>query len=243
MEMPPLLIVAHGQPSASETAEAELKLLGAAVGSHLPRRPVGTATLAQPGALAAALALLGPGGRIYPLFMGGGWFTRVHLPKRLAEAGAQGWRVLEPMGCDPAVHDLAVQIVVEADRATGPVSSVILAAHGSGQSPVPSDIAHHVAALIAARLGLPRVIAGFIDQSPRLAALSGHGAGAICLPFFAAAGGHVSDDIPAALAGAGFQGRILPALGLDARLPALIAAAVRADQAICTTECRWRKAL
>jgi sirohydrochlorin ferrochelatase len=237
MQMPPLLIVAHGQPSDPERAEAELVVLGAAVALHLPGRQVQTATLAAPGRLAAALTELGPGGRVYPLFMAGGWFTRVHLPGRLALAGAQGWRVLEPMGCDPDVHELAVKIVAEA----GDVGSVILAAHGSGQSPVPADIANHVAGLIGARLGRARCEAAFIDQAPRLADLKELGAEAICLPFFAASGGHVNIDIPEALAEAGFGGRILPALGLDARLPALIAAAVLADKPVCAAECAWRR--
>ena len=235
--MPPFMIVAHGQPSDPDRAEAELRVLGAAVAGHLPGRQVQTATLAAPGRLAAALAELGPGGHVYPLFMAGGWFTRVHLPGRLALAGAQGWRVLEPMGCDPDVHELAVKIVAEA----GDVGSVILAAHGSGQSPVPADIANHVAGLIRARLGRVRCEAAFIDQAPRLADLRGLGAEAICLPFFAASGGHVNIDIPEALAEAGFGGRILPALGLDARLPALIAAAVLADKPVCAAECAWRR--
>ncbi len=236
MKNPPVLIVAHGQPSDPDRAEAELAALGLAVAGVLAGRQVATATLAAPGALGSALARLGPGGRVYPLFMAGGWFTRVHLPKRLREAGAQDWQVLEPMGCDPAVQDLAVQIVAE----VGMVDQVILAAHGSGQSSVPSDIAHHLAGLITARLGL-QVQVGFIDQTPRLADLRGHGPGAICLPFFAASGGHVTTDIPDALAQAGFQGRLLPALGLDARLPGLIAAAVTADQPVCAVECRWRR--
>jgi sirohydrochlorin ferrochelatase len=236
MQNAPVLIVAHGQPSDPDSAEAALAALGASVAVHLAECEVATVTLATQGAMAAQLAQLGPGGRVFPLFMAGGWFTRVHLPKRLAEAGARGWRVLEPMGCDPAVHDLAVQIVAEA----GAPDSVILAAHGSGQSPVPSDIAHHVAGLIAARLGL-RAEAAFIDQPPRLADLRSQGAGAICLPFFAASGGHVTQDIPAALAQAGFAGRLLPALGLDARLPALIAAAVKADQPVCMARCLWHR--
>lgn len=230
------LIVSHGQPSDPAPAEAELARLAAAVAALLPGWQVGSATLAAEGALGRAVQGLGPQGVVFPLFMAGGWFTRVHLPKRLREAGAQDWQVLEPMGCDPAVQDLAVQIVAE----VGGVDQVVLAAHGSGQSSVPSDIAHHVAGLITARLGLP-VQVGFIDQTPRLADLRDHGPGAVCLPFFAASGVHVTTDIPAALAQAGFQGRLLPALGLDGRLPGLIAAAVTADQPVCAVECRWRR--
>ncbi len=228
--MSKVLIVAHGQPSAPELAEAALAKVAAAV--ELPGWRVGSATLAAPRALAAALAEMGPGGVVFPMFMAGGWFTRVHLPAQLAAAGAVDWRVLEPFGCLEAVQDLAVKVVVE----TG-ATEVILAAHGSFKSKIPAAIAGRVADRISAR-GL-RVGCGFIDQEPRLAGLSGFGAGAVCLPFFAAEGGHVSDDIPAALAEAGFGGRVLPALGLDPRVPRIIAESVREGHGLCAGECRW----
>lgn len=232
--MTPVLIIAHGQPSDPRPLAAEVEALADAV-AMVAGRPVAAATLAEPGALASALARLGPRGLAYPLFMAGGWFTRVNLPRRLAEAGGQGWQVLEPMGCDPAIHDLAVTLAREAGG-----ESVVLAAHGSGRSAVPSDIAANVAGRIGTELGL-RAEAAFIDQSPRLADLRGHGEGAVCLPFFAAGGGHVTQDIPAALAEAGFAGRLLPALGLDARVPGIIAAAIAAGQPVCAGECRWKR--
>lgn len=233
--MTPVLIIAHGQPSDPRTLAAEVEALADRVAAAAGR-PVAAATLAEPGVLAAAVARLGPQGLVYPLFMAGGWFTRVNLPRRLAEAGGAGWQVLEPMGCDPAIHDLAVTLAREAGG-----QSVVLAAHGSGRSPVPSDIAGHVAGRIAAELGV-QAEAAFIDQPPRLADLRGHGPGAVCLPFFAAGGGHVTQDIPAALAEAGFAGRLLPALGLDTRVPGIIAAAITAAQPVCAGECRWRRA-
>lgn len=234
-----LLIIAHGQPSAPDRAEAELARLARSVARHWPGRVAG-ATLAAPGTLARAVGELGERSLAYPLFMAGGWFTRVHLPARLTEAGAgPGWRVLEPLGCDPALHDLAALVVAEA----GPASSVVLAAHGSGRSPAPALVAAHVARLISQRSGIARVEPAFIDQSPRLDAVSGHGPAALCLPFFAAGGDHVTDDLPAALARAGFAGRLLPALGLDPRLPALIAAAARAALPICATTCHWQTPL
>lgn len=228
-----VLIVAHGQPSEPGPAEAALAKVAAAV--DLPGWQVRSATLAAPGALAAALAAMGPGGVVFPMFMAGGWFTRVHLPGQLAAAGAVGWRVLEPFGCLQAVQDLAVELVVESGA-----REAILAAHGSFKSKVPAAIALRVAEAIAAR-GV-RVTAGFIDQEPRLAGLVGFGPQAVCLPFFAASGGHVTEDIPAALAEAGFQGRLLPALGLDARVPGIIADAVREGRGVCADECRWARA-
>lgn len=230
--MEPVLIVAHGQPSDPGPAEAALAALAAQVAALLPGRSVGSATLAAPGVLAAELARLGPGGVVFPMFMAGGWFTRAHLPGQMAAAGAVAWRVLEPFGCLEAVQDLAVRVIAEAGA-----KAAIVAAHGSFKSPVPAAIAGRVAGMVAAR-GL-RVAAGFIDQEPRLATLSGFGADAVCLPYFAAEGGHVVDDIPAALAEAGFEGRILPALGLDARVPGIIADALREGRGVCAAACRW----
>lgn len=226
------LIVAHGQPSDPRAAGAALEALAAAVETLLPGWSVGAATLAEAGAVARAVAGRA-GGVVFPMFMAGGWFTRVQIPKRLAEAGAVGWTVLEPFGCDPMVHDLCVTLVREAGA-----DQVILAAHGSFKSSAPSDIAFHVAGRIAAESGTD-VAVGFIDQEPQLATLSGRAG--VCLPFFAAEGGHVSEDIPAALAEAGFQGRILPPVGLDRRVPGIIAAAIARGVPVCSGACRWAR--
>jgi len=236
MSIRSVLILAHGQPSDPVPAAAELAVLAAKVAAHLPGWEVGSATLAEPDALGRALAG-GKDGLVFPLFMAGGWFTRVQIPARLADAGAQGWRVLEPFGCDPAVHDLCVTLAREAGA-----EELILAAHGSSKSQVPSDIARHVAGRIADETGISRVAVGFIDQSPQLSGLAGYAAKAVCLPFFAATGGHVTEDIPKALTAAGFKGRILPPVGSDARVPALIAAAILRGVPVCAQVCRWAAA-
>lgn len=230
------LIVAHGQPSDPAPAAAELRRLAAAVAGHLPGWHVGSATLAEPGALAEAIAAAGPEGLVYPLFMACGWFTRTHLPARLAAAGGAVWRVLRPFGCDEGVKALAVAQALEAvvePRA----ARVLVAAHGSGRSAAPSAIAEDMAARLVAA-GFAGAAAAFIDQSPQIAAATGYGAGDLCLPFFAAEGGHVTDDLPRALAQARFAGRLLPAVGLDPRVPGLIAAALRATQADPGAPCR-----
>lgn len=239
--MRPIIIVAHGQPSDPVPAAADLARLTEIVATHLPGWLVRSATLAQPDALERMVKTLGDGGALYPLFMAGGWFTRINLPGRLAKAGRVGWQVLEPFGCDRALHDLAATVVAEAIATHTPaVPQVLLAAHGSFESPVPSDIARHVAQIIQQKTSATRVEAAFIDQAPQLNSVTGFDATAVCLPYFAAAGGHVTDDIPAALTQAGFVGRILPPLGQDPRVPALIAAAIRTGTPVCATECRYR---
>jgi sirohydrochlorin ferrochelatase len=229
------IIVAHGQPSDPRPAAAELAALAARVAGHLPGWQVRSVTLAEGGALAGVARAM-DAGVIFPMFMAGGWFTHVQIPARLAEAGVTGWRVLEPFGCDPALHELARTVVAEAGG-----GDVVLAAHGSFKSSVPSDIARHVAGLFGRDRPVSRVEVGFIDQMPQLSGLRGFGPGALCLPFFAAAGGHVTEDIPRALAEAGFQGRILPPVGLDARVPALIARAIAAGREVCISNCRWQR--
>ena len=229
------LIVAHGQPSDPGPAAADLAALAVRVAALLPGWEVQSATLAEGDGFAAVARGMAPG-LIYPMFMAGGWFTRVQIPQRLAVAGIAGWTVLEPFGCDPALHDLVVTLVAEAA-----VQEVILAAHGSFKSSVPSDVARHVAARIAAEVPIARAVPAYIDQSPQLATTTGFGPGSLCLPFFAAMGGHVTDDIPKALTEAGFQGRILPPVGLDHRVPALIAAAILRGQPVCADRCRWQR--
>lgn len=234
------VIVSHGQPSDPEPAARALAELGRCVADHLPGWTVATATLAEPGALAAATAA--PAGRAFPLFMAGGWFTRTHLPAKLREAGATGWHVLEPFGCDPVLHGLAVTVVRDALAARGwspGQTRLLLAAHGSFKSPVPSAIADHIAARIAAELGLLHAQAAFIDQMPQLAHATGFGPQSLCLPYFAAEGGHVQDDVPAALSAAGFGGVVLPPLGLAPGVPALIAAAIRTGTPVCAAACRY----
>ena len=73
------LIVAHGQPSDPAPAEADLAVLAAAIAAQLPDWQISSATLADPDALARAIT--GPFGLVYPMFMAGGWFPTVELPR------------------------------------------------------------------------------------------------------------------------------------------------------------------
>ena len=226
------LIVSHGQPSEPEVAEAELSQFAARVARHLPGWHVGAATLAQPGALDAALADAGPAPVVYPLFMTEGWFTGENLRNRLA--GAPQARVLRPLGVSPDLPALAADLIANRDRAGG---------MGEGRDPPlprrarlgpqPQPGARHPRLCRRARRshrarGNPR---GFRRRAA-LPRRGGHRAGrqSLCLPFFAAARGHVLDDIPEGLDAGGFSGRRLAPLGLAPAVPALIARAIAGDR-------------
>lgn len=218
------LIVSHGQPSDPAPAAAALAELTQRIAALLPGWQLASATLAEPDAVAMAVAGLAPG-LVFPMFMTSGWFTRQAIPARLAAAGAKGWQMLPPFGELAMVQELALALVRETAA-----PQVLLAAHGSFKSTVPAAVAMALAHRIAALPAVLRAEAAFIDQAPQLAQVQGFGADSICLPFFAMAGGHVTEDLPAALAQAGFGGRLLPALGLEARVPALIAESLRTAQ-------------
>ncbi|MEI4487107.1 cobalamin biosynthesis protein CbiX [Frigidibacter sp. MR17.14] len=233
-----VMIVAHGQPSDPAPAAAALARFAARVAEGLPAGTrVASATLAEADGLERAAAALGDGAgpvRVFPMFMAPGWFTRTALPARLLEAGLgpEAVRILPPFGILDALPDLAVELLTQALGAAGWAageSHLLLAAHGSFKSAAPAEIAARFAADLAGRLGLAAAAPAFIDQSPRIAEARGWPAQSLCLPFFAASGGHVEDDLPKALTEAGFPGICLPALGLAAAAPALVAAAIRAS--------------
>jgi sirohydrochlorin ferrochelatase len=88
-----------------------------------------------------------------------------------------------------------------------------------------------MAHLLASQTPFRRVSIGLIEEKPYLTAAARGLGPAICIPFFALKAGHVEDDVPDALAQAGFSGPLLPAIGEHAAVPRLIANALsRATQ-------------
>lgn len=220
--LPDALIVAHGQPGDPGPQQRAAEALAARV--QVPGATVRGATLAMPGALDVARDET----LIYPLFMAQGWFTRSELPRRLALAGAAGARILPPFGADPGLPALCRRLLDQAAAAEGWALSethILLAAHGSGRSRAPAEAAQ----AMARDLTPLTVTCGFIEEAPFIADAARHlPARAICLPLFATRAEHVTDDLPAALQAAGFQGITLPPVGMAAEVPAMIAASIRA---------------
>lgn len=226
--MPEALIVAHGAPADPAPQEVALAALAAAIAARMTGWRVRGATLAAPGALEAALAgLVAP--VVFPFFMAEGWFTGRELPRRLAAAGAGGLRRLRPFGTLPGL----VALCREAARAGAAAAGIdpggatlILAAHGSAVSRTSTLTAEATAAALRETAGFARVVTGYIEEPPFLADAAAGARPGVCLPFFALAAGHVTGDVPEALARAGFTGPLLPPVGADPAVPGLIAAAL-----------------
>lgn len=223
------LIVAHGQPSDPDPAEADLAQIAAAVEAHLPGWRIGAATLAAPGALGAALSGL-EAPLVLPFFMAEGWFTRVALPEELAALGAVGLTILPAFGGMDEVAVLTVAAARAAALGRGwrlDQTVLVLAAHGSGRSRAPAQAAR-LLQKTAAAAGFAEVRLGFIEEAPRIEAVARNaGERALCLPLFVARWGHVVSDLPMALAAAGFQGPCLAPIGVRREVPGIIAGALR----------------
>ena len=218
--MSDFILVAHGFPSNPDPAEAALTALAQQVGARLPGGRVLAATLAKPGALARVLETL-PRARIYPFFMAEGWFTSRQLPRRLADLGSRA-EILSPFGADPGLPALVIKTVAEA----GP-GDLILCAHGSQVARSSRMATMAMVERIGAHLPGRRIAAAFLEEDPHLRDIAAQHPEAICLPFYALRAGHVAQDIPEALARAGFRGRLLPAIGERPEVADLIAAALR----------------
>lgn len=220
--MPEALIVAHGQPGDPGPQQAAIEALAARI--TVPGCTVRGATLAMPGALDVA----DDATLIYPLFMAQGWFTRSELPRRLALAGAPKARILPPFGADPGLPTLCRRLLTQAATAQGwslDATHILLAAHGSGRSRAPAQAARDMARDLAPLT----VTCGFIEEPPFIAeAARDLPPQTICLPLFASRAEHVTDDLPQALARAGFKGIALDPVGLAPEVPAMIATSIKA---------------
>lgn len=224
---PTLLIVAHGSPSEPGLQECALRLVAGQVAHEMGGRPVRGVTLAAREVFRCHVERF-PNALVYPLFMSDGWFVSTALPKRLAEAGGAGVRVLPPLGLDPALPALMAETALTACTRAGLLASettLVIAAHGSPSDPRPRRATERVAAQVAALAGMADVRTGYVDEAPGIAEAARVAGPAVCLPFFAARAGHVLGDLPEALAEAGFEGPVLEPVGTWPQIPALIAAA------------------
>ena len=225
------LIVAHGAPSCPPSQEFWLTdLAGRVQGAG----PVIGATLAarRPFREKVALAMAGDGpAPVYPMFMADGWFSQTELPRRLADAGAPPERVilLPPFGLDPLLPALCARRAVAAAAAAGidpGAATLVFAAHGAPRHKRPAEVTRQVARDAQRIGGFARLACGFVDQPPSLVDALRVDGPAVCLLFFATRASHVLEDLPAAVAEAGFAGPVLPPIGLDPGLPQMIAAAI-----------------
>ncbi|WP_050602741.1 CbiX/SirB N-terminal domain-containing protein [Ruegeria sp. 6PALISEP08] len=208
------IIVAHGQPSDPDPAEAALAAFAAKVEALTDSVTVHSATLAKPGALEVKLDSFPENAVIYPLFMAKGWFVTSALPKRVGDHAAQ---ILDPLGIDPdlpTLTALALRAKLLEEHWDASATDLVIAAHGSGRSRNPSVVANEFATQLAKKIAFQSIRVGFVEEPPSISeAARDASEQAICLPFFACAGGHALEDVPEELERAQFKGIVMPVVG------------------------------
>lgn len=231
------MVVAHGAPSDPDPLDRVLQSLAGRIVSEARGFRVRGATLAKPGSLEDALSGAEPGQeiRVYPFFMSDGFFVRRELRRRVADATCNPVVYLDAFGLDTRLPDLCMRRGREAVERLGRSAHeavLVLAAHGSRSNPASSEATRSIERRIRDARMFGDVRAGFVEEAPTIAdAARGLGPAAVCLPLFATTAGHVVGDIPEQLAEAGFTGALLPPIGEDEEIAALIAAAIRAPGA------------
>ena len=227
------IVVSHGQPSDPDPAEAAL----ANIAPDLPGWRIKTATLAKPQALESALADAGEDPVIYPMFMTDGWFVQSALPKRLQKAPAA--TILPPLGVDPDLPEVVAEALKAELDGRGWLASettLLVAAHGSGRSPNSARDTVQFVDRLTQVIGFKTVHTGYVEQPPHLDDVT-----VLCppqsisLPFFAADGGHVQDDIHDALESSGFAGARMSPVGLLPGVKELMARAISRAAAASST--------
>lgn len=228
MSSPCAIIIALGQPSAPKPHDAAMQAMAKKVAALLPGWTVRGATLESPGSVAAAAdGMERP--LVYPLFLAKGFFMAQVLPKRLARL-VPGATILQPFGVEAGFPALVADTLMTAAREAGfdpRQTSILLAAHGSEIFQASRLSTEELASEVARRTSFKTVAVGFIEEHPLIEESARDLGQAICLPLFALSASHASVDVPESLAKAGFEGITLPPIGMHARVPGLIAEALR----------------
>ena len=199
---PAILLVAHGSaryPDAGRPAAAQAARLRQAC----PGRRIGVGLLHGAPSVAEALAGLdAPAIRAVPFFMEHGWFTRVAVPR--AVGGDPRVVLCPPVGVHGGIAGLVTAMVRQRCAGLGldpGRTAVLLVGHGSARAPGRALAVHRHAQAIAATAGFATVGVAHLEEPPLLpdglAALRHYPVAVV--GFFAGEGGHVRDDLPAAL--------------------------------------------
>lgn len=224
-----LLVVAHGD-GGTDPRDETVRVLAERLARRLDL-PVDWAVLKRPETFAAAAGRLGAATArlaVYPLFLSRGFFVRVKLPRLLADAGLGDAVVLPILGDDPALVDLV-------ERRLRAVASLVggrepkdfriaLVAHGSASGEAePRRVASAITADLDLRLGA-EIRLGYIEEAPFF---DGVVPGAeIVVGLFVSAGTHALDDVAALVAKTPSVRHHVAAIGEDAGLADLVAAAL-----------------
>lgn len=165
---------------------------------------------------------------LYPMFMSGGYFVQNILPKRITAAKLPiPLTMLQPFGLDSRVPLMMLENALrkaasaELDPAT---VDLLITGHGSKFGTGNADATRAVAQAMSEHSPFRSLDVAFLEESPFvLEALRKHHNNSVVTGFFSGEGMHAGDDIPAAISKSGASAIYAGPIGLDQRVPELIA--------------------
>ncbi len=196
-----LLLFAHGCSDGGGAAiatrlKAEVEAMGA-----FDR--VGICFSLQEPRPAQAIADLGTAEvAVVPLLTAEGRLYRDVLPGLIAMAqGSARVELCPPVGCHPAMPDLAAGLATQAAMVAGidPAdATLVVAGHGSKREPSSALSTRRLAAALDGLGHWKSVAAAFLSEAPPLAAWQDltRTEATVVLPFFISGGHHETDDVP-----------------------------------------------
>ena len=225
-----LLLIAHGSaryPDAGRTAHLHAGTIRAQ--GHFAA--VGVGFLQGSPSPAEALARLGARTvHVVPFFMEDGYFTRVVVPRALADAEGADIRLYAPVGLHEGMAALIEARIATACPDTS-ATSLILVGHGSARAPGRPMALHRHAERLRGAVPFAEVQVAFLEETPSVAdsLAAARGASIALIGVFAGEGLHVRDDWPALIAASRRRhGPIIHDLGTIGDDPGL--AALMVDQ-------------
>ncbi|MHA1165688.1 MAG: AsmA family protein, partial [Alphaproteobacteria bacterium] len=226
-----LVLAAHGDrggPGRNESlarhvaALAKRKEFVCVTGGVLNGEPTLEAALRQAEKNGAKQILL------YPMFMSDGYFVGNILPERIAAARLSvPHKILKPFGLDSRVPLMMLENALRA-AASGELDpgkvDLLVAGHGSKFGPGNADATRAAAQAMAEHSPFRAIDVAFLEEAPLiLEALRKHHNRSVVTGFFSGEGMHAGDDIPAAISESGAAAIYAGPIGLDPRVPDLIA--------------------
>jgi len=178
---------------------------------------------------------------IYPMFLSDGYYVRSVVPTRLAAYsnaagfGGDGWRVLSPLGLDaglPGLVHRSIEAKMDSRGWSEQETTVLLVGHGSAISAQPRNAIRRIAFSLENASEFAGIRVAFLEEAPTIEAVARRlPQKTVVVGLFSGCGQHASTDVPTLLRPYHHEWPVIPSIGGEPAIAALIADAFRVGHA------------
>jgi sirohydrochlorin ferrochelatase len=177
-----------------------------------------------------------PAVTVVPMLMADGYTSRTVLPAAVADVAPDGvaLRITPPLGTSPGVGDIIARRALLAclEKGWQPAQAgLLVAGHGTPRDPRSGETVEAAAARLREGGAFGEVRTGFLEQPPLLADVLSDLQSAPCVVagYFADAGGHAVQDLPALIEANHPDAVYLGPVGADPEIADVIVALLQGD--------------